>query len=103
MFNETVQFVIQYFVIFFKAPIVESLEKQMHDLLKQRAQRWVERRQEDVKDQSDEFLALQTGTYTHVEKNLLFKGYNRPFRGYCTTTSASTACNYSLESDYSQW
>lgn len=35
----------------------------MHDLLKQRAQRLVERRQEDVKDQSDEFLALQTGTF----------------------------------------
>jgi len=28
---------------------------------------------------------------------------NKRFRGYCRTTSASTACNYSLESDYSSW
>jgi len=28
---------------------------------------------------------------------------NRPCRGYCTTTSASTAYNYFLEYDYSQY
>lgn len=53
--------VINCFLFLLQAPLIDSIEKTMHDLLKQRAQRLVERRQEDVKDQSDEFLALQTG------------------------------------------
>lgn len=41
----------------------------MSDLLKQRAQRFVERRQEDVKDQADEFLSIQSGNDLVLSKN----------------------------------
>ncbi|XP_057677213.1 PAX3- and PAX7-binding protein 1 [Corythoichthys intestinalis] len=41
-----------------KVPVVEELEAAMHQLLRQRASRLVQRRQDDIKDESAEFASL---------------------------------------------
>lgn len=42
-------------VIFFQVPLIIELETAMHQLFKQRAARLVQRRQDDIKDESSEF------------------------------------------------
>ncbi|EDO38733.1 predicted protein [Nematostella vectensis] len=44
-----------------KVPVIDALEKSIHGLLRQRAERFVQRRQDDVKDQATEYLEAQMG------------------------------------------
>ncbi|XP_028411233.1 PAX3- and PAX7-binding protein 1-like [Dendronephthya gigantea] len=50
-----------------KVPVIEDLESRMHSLLKQRADRFLERRQKDIQDQAEDFAAAQTGKSTQVK------------------------------------
>lgn len=42
-------------VVFLQVPLINELESAMHQLYKQRASRLVQRRQDDIKDESSEF------------------------------------------------
>ena len=41
--------------------MIDDLDSEMHSLLKQRADRLIERRQKDVQDQAENFATAQTG------------------------------------------
>lgn len=55
-------------------PAVLELEAAMHQLLRQRASRLVQRRQDDIKDESSEFASLSSQSILKVFKIYL----NRP-------------------------
>lgn len=42
-------------VVFLQVPLINELESAIHQLYKQRASRLVQRRQDDIKDESSEF------------------------------------------------
>ena len=50
------------FILNLQVPLIEGLESRMNSLLKQRADRLIERRQKDVQDQAENFAAAQTGS-----------------------------------------
>lgn len=50
----------------FQVPAVLELEAAMHQLLRQRASRLVQRRQDDIKDESSEFASLSSQSILKV-------------------------------------
>lgn len=50
----------------FQVPAVLELEAAMHQLLRQRATRLVQRRQDDIKDESSEFASLSSQSILKV-------------------------------------
>lgn len=50
----------------FQVPAVLELEAAMHQLLRQRASRLVQRRQDDIKDESAEFASLSSQSILKV-------------------------------------
>uniref|UniRef100_G3U9E7 PAX3 and PAX7 binding protein 1 n=1 Tax=Loxodonta africana TaxID=9785 RepID=G3U9E7_LOXAF len=52
-----------------KVPLINELESAIHQLYKQRASRLVQRRQDDIKDESSEFSSHSTETDTAVERD----------------------------------
>lgn len=50
----------------FQVPTVAELEGNMHQLLRQRACRLVQRRQDDIKDESAEFASLSSQSILKV-------------------------------------
>lgn len=52
----------------FQVPAVLELEAAMHQLLRQRASRLVQRRQDDIKDESSEFASLSSQSILKVFK-----------------------------------
>lgn len=50
----------------FQVPAIEELEAAVHQLLRQRASRLVQRRQDDIKDESAEFASLSSQSILKV-------------------------------------
>ena len=50
----------------FQVPTILELESAMHQLLRQRAARLVQRRQDDIKDESAEFASLSSQSILKV-------------------------------------
>lgn len=73
----------------FQVPAVLELEAAMHQLLRQRASRLVQRRQDDIKDESSEFASLSSQSILKVFMIYL----NSLVSSLCVRVCVSYSCN----------